>query len=359
MIFGERSERQFRGVQLLVAVVALGTMLLLVPGLSLAAGKSDKSEAKRQEAEALIQRAIAVSDVRAEGSAEFGMRGTILVNGAKKHVAQGNYLLLWTAPDRWREEIQFHDYSRIRVGAKNAYWQTRSIDHELLPINDISDALSFPMHLRAMLLSTPDRAKFEIARRKIEGRKAECLLFTPTKKNGTQEYCFDAQDGNLVSEYNTSWAAGAKVEYTKFATFSGKFFPGMIQVKRGDEVEVQFHLNAILPLGKTDDATFEASPNAALWGSCTDGDHPVVLHAPLPEPAMISQDMIGSVHVYAVVGTDGMLHNLKVLPESDPRFAPSTLEAISRWNYAPALCGGTPLPVEIVVTIGYDFILAR
>ncbi len=151
-----RGRRYFKAVALIGAV----TVAFLL-GARVKAGKSDNSDAKKQEAEALIQKALAVEDVRATGSAAFGMRGIISVNGAKKEAVQGNYVLLWEAPDRWREEIQFHNYSRIRVGAKDAYWQTRSIDYELLPINDISDALSFPRHLRALLrrLTHPEKSQ--------------------------------------------------------------------------------------------------------------------------------------------------------------------------------------------------------
>lgn len=362
MFFGERSERQFRwGVQLLVAVVALGTMLLFGPSVGLAADKSDKSAARRQEAEALIQKALAVSDVRAAGSAQFGMRGTIFVNGAKKHVADGNYLLLWAAPDRWREEIQFHDYSRVRTGAKNAYWQTRSIDYELLPIDDLSGVLDFPRHLRGLLhrLTDPTKAQgqtqtqLDLAKRKIKGRQQECVLFRrPYQQNET--YCFDMQSGALVGEENMPWE-GRNAEYSDFSTFSGKIFPGTIQVKRGDQTEVQFHLNGISPLGKMDDNTFEAPPNATLWGSCADEERPKEMYAPAPQypRQMIEDHVAGNVYVYAVVGIDEMLHDMRVLPESNQRLVPSTMGAISTWNYAPTSCEGAPLPRETVVTVTY------
>lgn len=346
------------------AAVLLGSVTmaaLLFVGAKAAAGNADKSDAKRQEAEALIQKALAAEDVRAAGSAAFGMQGTIFVNGAKKQTAQGNYQLLWAAPDRWREEIQFHDYSRIRVGAKNAYWQTRSIDYELLPINDLSDALSFPRQLRALLrrLTEPEKSQagpqlqLQLGKRKIKDRQAVCILFKRAYVPA-EAYCFDMQNGALVSEGNRFWGGG-DVEYSDFSTFNGGVFPGTIQVKRGDRADVQFHLSGISPLGKTDGRTFDAPPNAKLWGSCADGERPKEMHAPAPRyPDEMKQEHIsGNVYVYAVIGIDGILHNMKVFSESEQRLVPSTIAAISTWNYVPASCGDAPLPVETVVTVTY------
>lgn len=353
-----RRRRYFKTVALAGAV----TVAFLL-GARVKAAKSDNSDAKKQEAEALIQKALAAEDVQAAGSAEFGMQGTIFVNGSKKQEAQGNYSLLWEAPDRWREEIQFHNYSRIRVGAKNAYWQTCSIDYELLPINDLSDALGFPRQLRALLrrLTEPGQAqgqtqprfKLALARHKMKGRQADCILFKRAYVP-TEAYCFDLQNGALVSEGNRFWGGG-DVEYSDFSTFNGKVFPGTIQVERGDRAEVQFHLSGISPLGKTDAETFDAPPNATLWGSCADKERPKELYAPAPRypDEMKLEHISGNVYVYAVIGIDGMLHDMKVLPESEPGLVPSTIAAISTWNYAPASCGGTPLPRETVVTVTY------
>lgn len=350
------SARWIKGCRYFEAIVlgcvAMATLLFFGPRAI--AGNSDKNDAKRQEAEAIIQKALATEDLRAKGSAEFGMRGTISVNGAKKQVAQGNYVLLWSAPDRWREEIQFHDYSRIRVGGKDAYWQARSIDYELLPINDISDALNFPRRLRGVLrrLTDPQKSQagpqpqLQLAKHKIRGRQEECVVFQwPYQRN--EAYCFDVQTGALVSD--------GSVEYGDFSAFNGKIFPGTIQVNRGDRAEVQFRSSGISALGQMDEKTFEAPPNAMLWGSCADDEHPKEMYAPAPQyPRQMIEDHIsGNVYVYAVVGIDGMLHNMKVLPESNQRLVPSTVEAISTWNYAPASCEGTPLPRETVVTTVY------
>jgi Gram-negative bacterial TonB protein C-terminal len=330
---------------------------LLVTALlpAFAGTQSDKDAAKRQEADAIIERALSVSDIRAEGSAEFGMRGTITVNGAKKHAAEGTYLLLWMAPDRWREEIQFQDYSRMRVGTKNQYWQTRSIDYELLPINGISVALSFPGRLRSILQSTPDKGTLDLAKRKIHGRTGPCVLFTPEKGHvPDQAYCFDAENGALISEEHAPWNGAGDVEYSDFVSFGGKIFPGTIQLKMDGRAEAQFHVSGLSPLGQVDPKAFDAPPNAAEFGDCEEGNHPTPLHGGVPRypEEMKREHVSGNVYVYALIGTDGKLHNMKVLPESDQRFVTATLPVMATWDYAPSSCGDVETIVATVFRMG-------
>lgn len=352
-----RGCRYFKGV----LRGCVGIAMLLFLGGRTVARHTDKSEAKKQEAVAIIQKALAAEDVRAAGSAEFEMRGTITVNEAKKKAAQGNYALLWEAPDRWHEEIQFPDYSRVRVGAKNAYWQTRSIDYELLPINDLSDALSFPRKLRALLrrlngleqAHNQPQSQLELGKRKIKGRQATCIVYK-REYLPSESYCFDLQSGALLSEENLPWE-WANAEYSDFSTFNGKVFPGTIRVERGGKAEAELHLNGISPLGKMDATTFDAPPNAKVWGHCMDGEDPAELQAPPPQypEEMKIEHVTGRVYVYAVIGIDGMLHDMKVLPESEPRLVPATVAAISTWIYAPTSCQDTPLPVETVIVVTY------
>jgi protein TonB len=60
----------------------------------------------------------------------------------------------------------------------------------------------------------------------------------------------------------------------------------------------------------------------------------------------------GTVVLYAVIGEDGRIRDLKALC-GDPVFIPSCLEAIRQWRYRPYLVAG--LPVEVQTTIMVQF----
>ncbi len=316
---------------------------------------SNKDDAKNAPAEALIEKALAASDLCTPGSAPFELRGTISVNDAKRQVARGTYLLIWAAPDQWREEIQFNDYSRIRVGGKSQYSQSRSSDYELLPIYDFSSAFRFPQDLRALLQTGADKANLEVKKRKTNGRQLECVRFVPPEFSSPDQYCFDAQTSVLVGEENTRWGNGGMAKYSNFSAFDGKLFPATIQFQRDGTTTVQFQLDKISPLGKVDPKSFIAPPNAEVWADCANGTVPRALHPGMPRyPSELAEEHAsGTVYVYATIGADGALHNMEVLPQSDKRFAPTTLSGISGWRYSTESCGGPPQPTETVVIVAY------
>jgi len=42
----------------------------------------------------------------------------------------GDYSLDWVSPSKWREEIRFGKYERLRVGDANGYWQTNGLNYQ-------------------------------------------------------------------------------------------------------------------------------------------------------------------------------------------------------------------------------------
>ena len=62
----------------------------------------------------------------------------------------------------------------------------------------------------------------------------------------------------------------------------------------------------------------------------------------------------GTVILEAVLGTDGRLHEIRVL-SGHPLLAPAALDAVRRWVYHPALLNGEP--VEVVTPIRVTFTL--
>jgi TonB family protein len=61
----------------------------------------------------------------------------------------------------------------------------------------------------------------------------------------------------------------------------------------------------------------------------------------------------GSVHLRAIIGTDGRIHSLKILDAPDPSLAISALAAVRQWTYKPYLLNGVPTEVDTMVTVNY------
>ena len=75
---------------------------------------------------------------------------------------------------------------------------------------------------------------------------------------------------------------------------------------------------------------------------------------PVYPAAQRSAHVQGTVHIYGVIGTDGMLHSLEVVSSVDPALDRSALEAVQQWRYDPYMCNGVPMEVETMVQVNYS-----
>jgi TonB family protein len=64
----------------------------------------------------------------------------------------------------------------------------------------------------------------------------------------------------------------------------------------------------------------------------------------------------GSVELKAVIGADGKTHDLTVI-KGIPIFAPSTLDAVRKWRFHPAVVRGAPVETTYKVEMKYELIL--
>ena len=78
----------------------------------------------------------------------------------------------------------------------------------------------------------------------------------------------------------------------------------------------------------------------------------VPVYPPLAKQARIS----GTVHLNAIIGTDGTVQNLSVV-SGHPLLVPAALEAVKQWIYAPTLLNGKP--VEVATEIDVNFTLSE
>src|SRR5437773_9015270 len=58
------------------------------------------------------------------------MQAELQVFDAKGSPVHGDYTLDWVSPSKWREEIRFGQYERLRVGDAKGYWQTTGLSYQ-------------------------------------------------------------------------------------------------------------------------------------------------------------------------------------------------------------------------------------
>lgn len=333
------------------ALVALTALSILVAPC--ARSQSAKDAAARTEATALFAKALSVSDIRTPGSPPFEMRGTINVQSHGKGGATGSYLLRWLSPTKWREEIVFHNYTRIRVGGENQYWESRTTSYDPESISQLDQALDFLKQLHAWSnpasIATLKDVRFHHQNR--NGVKLDCVTLILKESNVRSDFCFDAATGTEVSE------TPGPNDFSGFLTFSGKYFPGSIRAEEAQSVPVTLVVNSIAPVAETSGEDFQPPQGATAWPSCDDPDAvPVIRHTAAPEYPAAEKlaHKEGSVFFYGVIGVDGRLTQLAVLSAPNDGLAKSALTAASQWVYSPEMCHGVPVPVETVQRVTYE-----
>lgn len=58
--------------------------------------------------------------------------------------------------------------------------------------------------------------------------------------------------------------------------------------------------------------------------------------------------------VKATVSVDGRLTALTLLRTDNPAFVPACMDALQQWSYKPATRSGTPVPLDIVVSLSFS-----
>lgn len=78
--------------------------MVCLPILGFVLGAENKNE---DVAASLIAGAHKISDIRSEGSPRFRLRASLRTLNAKGKPVDGTYVLIWSSPTQWREEIAF------------------------------------------------------------------------------------------------------------------------------------------------------------------------------------------------------------------------------------------------------------
>jgi TonB family protein len=110
--------------------------------------------------------------------------------------------------------------------------------------------------------------------------------------------------------------------------------------------------------GDTNDAAnFECSVDAAMARMFKNPSvkAPRALHTPEPKYSKSAkkQGIQGVVTLSAVIGIDGMAHDVKVVKSLEPTLDANAIEAVKTWKFAPATKDGRPVAVEMRLEVDF------
>lgn len=329
--------------------------LLVFACILLAGGVSSASKEDSVSPESLIAQARKLHELWTEGTPPVTMRAELQVLNNKGTLAPGQYAVTWASLSRWREEVQFADYERLRVHDARGYWQKSSVNFKPETIFQLDTMLDFKSALRIPASQTLGKVR----NRDKDGVRRRC---TEVKwKTGTDRVlCFEEASGNLLSiEYPLSAQQNppeiSRIEYSAFSNVGKKRVPFEIRAFRDRKVVATVKVLEIKPVTEENPALFLRPANSEFWPQCDDMQPPELVDRVQPKyPASARSNFEqGRVINYAVIEADGAVSHLTLIQRATPALELAAADAIRQWRYKPAVCESTPVRVE--TSIATDF----
>ncbi len=327
---------------------------LVVAYLLLASGVCSGSKEDSVSPETLITQARKLHEVWTTGTSPVEMRAEIQVFNAKGGLTPGQYVVNWLSPAKWREELRFPNYERVRVHDAKGYWQKSGLNFQPLIIRQLDSLLDFKvLKIRAK------EGLGKVKKHEKDGVRQQCV---EVKSNtGIQRtLCFDGASGNLLSvEYpeseNENSPSISRVEYGAFRDVGDKRFPFEIHAFRDKTVVITVKVLGIKPVVEENRSIFLTPTNSEFWAHCDDMQEVEVVqqvHPQYPDSARRNRES-GTVMFYAVIETDGTVSHLTLIQQATPALEAAAADAVRQWRYKPAACGSTPVRVETAIAVDF------
>ena len=321
----------------------------------LAGGVPSSSKEDATSPAALITQARKLEELWTDGTSPLVMRAEIQVLASKGVMTSGQYSVNWVSPIRWREEIQFADYERLRVHDAKGYWQKSGLKFQPEAIFQLDTLLD----LKTVLKLGPKQLLGKVKSHDKDGvqqRCAEVMWATGTDRI----LCFDEAGGSRLSvEYpkgeNQNPPEISRIEYSAFNNVGGKRVPFEIRAFRDRKVVAAVRVLEITPSAAENPELFLAPTSSEFWSKCDDMQNPELVNRVQPRypTSARSNGELGRVILYAVIEADGTLSHLTLIQRATPALESAAAEAIRQWHYKPAACGSTPIRVETSLPVDF------
>jgi len=307
----------------------------------------------QQRAEALLDKARQLSDIRSPNAPPFRLKATFSLIGKNLDAMQGTYTELWVSKSQWRRETTVKDWHRTEVGGVARFWlldTSNDAPEQAALLPNAIDIFRWP-RVNLAFESVSDHP--EIA------PSAECALTKPDpgNRNLRLAFCFDKKTGLLLEKVfpeERLWnLASEACDYSSFHKIGDHWLPYKIACFEDRHHQLDVTVVDISPEPLPDPASFTPPPGAIELGLCQQKPKPprqAVARNPRWPPA---SDQKSQVTVSLVVDTKGMPQDIKVLASAGASFDEAAVNTVRSWRFFPATCAGDPMPMQINVQVHF------
>jgi len=288
-----------------------------------------------------FEKARQIHNIRKSALPAYVLTGTISFFAKKNEPVQGLYRLVSTPEGRWKEELKFPGFSRVRIGDGKQFIEVQDPSTPIPILNELDLLLNFN---RLLAIGKEDSLK----KAKTSKASENCLKRT-ISSNSEELFCFDSQTGNFLSRQKLSAgtygiALADTEEFTDFQTWNGKIYPRTLRSFVRKQLWIEVKLDEFKALPTLPANFFESPPAAQTWSDCEDLSAWKLkdrFQPAYPQSARANREQ-GIVTLYAVIESDGKVHDLQLVHSAAPSLDQSSMQAVSLWRYEPVGCSGSP-----------------
>jgi len=297
-------------------------------------------------AEALLQHARQLSDIRSARSPAFRLKATFSFIGDDLQTVHGTYTEVWVSNSQWHRETAIGDLRHIEVGGVGKHW-TLFPDGFPQQVDKLSALLAiFP----------PVWSKFDftsVNERSTAGLSGDCAYTKPVMLDLQASFCFEKNSGLFLEEASPKRRLQNIVRYScgfrTFRKFGDHLFPRDLYCFEDRHKTMTVVVDDLSLESSPDPALFVSPSGAAEIGECSGKSVPPTQTKwgiMMPDPDHILGH-VPLIKVWFVVDTKGEPQNIKVMNFAHKGTVDDLLKIIQTWRYNPGTCDGKSTPMVV------------
>lgn len=302
----------------------------------------------QSRADALLERAGQMEDIRSPNAAAFRLDATFSFIGADLETLQGTYSETWVSASEWRQETVVDDLRSIVVGGLGKHWI-------LVPEGFPSHAEKLPL-VMTFLPATSLKLDFESIR-ELGSRDltAECAFTKRDSLKFQSAFCFEKKTGVLLQkvfpETRPRNVVSFSCDYGSFRKFGVYLFPREVACFEDRHKSIRANVNKLSLLTTVDAALFEPPAGAVEIPECSGKMVAPYLVSSGFATSMPDSDRVSWIQVWFMVDAKGKVQNVRALRSLDKRSYKKAVSATQNLSFVPGTCNGKPIAMPVTLEL--------
>lgn len=335
-------------VRSLILLIALSTVLARSCLAQEPLKQQPETAPTQARAEAFLERARHLSDIRAKDAPAFRLKATFSFIGDNLDPIEGTYTETWVSDSQWRRETVIGNLHHIEVGGAD---KVRLVFPEGFPVqaNSLPALMAFlpPASMQLTFAFIRERTTSEVT--------AECAFSRPVIQSLQIVFCFEKKTGVLLEtafpEKRPRNTVVLSCEYGSFRKFGDYEFPREAVCYEDSHKKISARVVELSLEPSMDPALFDPPAGAIELGRCSGKKVPPSLSISEIMIPKLDPESVAWLRIWLVVDAKGKPQDVRFLRSAANDSNSKTLTAVRGWRFMPGTCDGKPMPMALTLDI--------